>query len=114
MFRHGVYMTLSLENRLPSSELSRSFPPSCLCLRALCTKSSVNLITAAWRIRAKRWGDVLLDEANPNNATVRPPISVSTAVQGQQRCDFCLSRPWSGPANTNPQRKDQPKHDTVG
>ncbi|CAN0246322.1 unnamed protein product, partial [Ectocarpus sp. 12 AP-2014] len=37
-------------------------------------QSSVNLITAAWRIRAKRWGDVLLDETNPNNATVPTAI----------------------------------------
>ncbi|CAM9286827.1 unnamed protein product, partial [Laminaria digitata] len=32
-------------------------------------QSAVNFITAAWRIRAKKWGDVLLDESNDERNT---------------------------------------------
>lgn len=41
-------------------------------------QSSVNFITAAWRKRAKKWGDVLLDEDSKVNKEVsyRPTIEV--------------------------------------
>lgn len=43
-------------------------------------QSAVNYITAAWRKRAKKWGDVLLDKDNKNNRDVSYRFTIDVAV----------------------------------